>query len=218
MAYKISTGESPNEYFNRINLLTSVTVGDAISAAALSNGEIIGKTVSGQDYQGNTFAPYSSKSPYYHSPLGGNYSRKYRMATTLHFSRYYNVGRAKGGLSIRFENYAAYVLATRGSGVVDLGGAEGRVLGNLEAKSGGVTSRGAEAVNWPLDSNMQPADSWAQGIYDESAGEIASAHNYGLGRMPKREFMNESDGTTEKVVEHIASRIERRVVEINISK
>ena len=215
MPYAITTGETPRAYLERVVRLTGVTEGDGISAAALSNEYIINNTVAGVDYQGNAFTPYSTRSPYYHTPTSSGESRKYRMATALHFSRYYGGDRKRGGISVRYDNYAAYVLAVRGSSVVDLGGKEGRVLNAIEARCGSITSTGADAVNWPLDSNMEPAQEYTQGIYQEPNASIAAAHNFGDGHVPQREFFNESDQTTERITEHIAGRIRQRVIEIN---
>lgn len=203
----------------RISNLASVTVGDAISAAALSNSMIIDNTSRGVDYQGNEFAPYNSKSPYYHSGSPAGSTRKYRMAASLHFSRYYagssGLSRARGATTSKFDNYSQYVLATRGSAVVDLGGSNGRILSAIESHAGEVTSHGADGINWPVDGNLEPVDTWTQGIYDPQVVDIANAHNYGLGHMPKREFMNENTTTTELVTNHIASRIQRRVIDLD---
>jgi hypothetical protein len=215
MPYSISTGETPQQYMSRLSRLTSVTEGDGISAASLSNDIIINNTVSGVDYRGNGFTPYSPKSPYYHSPASTGRNHKYRMETALHFSRYYGGVRGRGSTTVKFENYAAYVLAVRGSDVVDLGGREGRVLNQIESRSGSLTATGAEALNWPLESNMEPVNQFTQGIYSEPNATIASAHNYGLGRVPQREFFNETELTSERVTDHIRDRIAQRVVILN---
>lgn len=198
-----------------------ITVGDCLSAASLGISIIDELTSQGLDYQGNPFAPYSTSRPYYWNPNryygDTSSSRKTRQAFSLHHARYYGGERKKGSETIRYDSYAAFHSAVAGTDAVTLSLLMHRIYDSMEGQAGGVALKGSDAGPG-LDEYMDTAEEFSYGVYsaDDETLMIATAHNEGVPQrgLPQREFMNVSEESESRMVDHISDRILRRLVNL----
>jgi hypothetical protein len=155
---------------------------------------ILDRTQRGVDYQGNRFAPYSRKGPYYYYPNGSggrtkaekasNIKRVKRMAGRLRDGRV-----TRSGHGIRFDSYAAYKASMGRNGTVDLRGPSDPHM--LQAIV--VRVQGGQCY---------------VGIYDTFAADKASGHNDGLNRhLPQRQFFEASDDDIAVIAEDLQERL-----------
>jgi hypothetical protein len=160
------------------------TSADLAWAGNVIKAGIIKRTAAGLDWQGNPFAPYSAKGPYYWYPGGGVRGVR-RMAKRVGGEI------TRSGTGIRFESYAAFKKSLGRAGGVDLMGP--RAPHMMQAIV--VQVRGGVAY---------------VGIYDEFAAAKAEGHNNGTSRLPKREFFQASDDDIAAVTRDLADRLVAR--------
>jgi hypothetical protein len=87
-----------------------------------------------------------------------------------------------------------------------------RLYENIEGQCSGQVIKATDSSP-DLNAYSESAEEFNYGIYSpEDAVMIGTAHNEGTMRLPKREFINVSETTEEKLVDHIADRILRRLV------
>jgi hypothetical protein len=209
MSISTPTGDKYETYILKIIAASQPTVGDLLTAASNQVSRVQSRTVRGVDYQGRPFYPYANKKPYYvPTETGPNRARRQKQLASR-----------TGGLAIkktygiRYDSYAAYRRAT-GHPTVDLGGMSGRLLSNIESRSGGQTLRhstGYANRTISIDQYPTPATQFEYGIYSSPADEIAEGHNNGVpGKLPKRRFLDSSQSDIASMESDIAQRCEQR--------
>lgn len=211
-----SDGRSPVEYLRTLKTALEVTEGDMIFALGRQTERIQQRTVDGVDYNGQAFAPYSTNGPYHHDPsresrFSGYTSLVQRRGVALHHARFYGGTRKRGGVTVKYESYAAFK-AARGVGNVDLGGMEGSLLPALRISVNGAEHDLDEALGIGLDTFPDPVIQGAVGIYDDPMAQIAQGHNDGIpGRLPQRTFIGISDDDLNLVSADLSTRMQERL-------
>jgi hypothetical protein len=183
----------------RLKRSLDLEAAELLALAERQKTRIIRRTERGYDLHGVRFIPYSRKRPYYYSPNPAlpRPSRKRAAARFLSKVKH----RAKGarlsrsGLTVRFENYAAFKAALgRQPGIVDLTGPRApHMLQTLK-----VTLRGRQMVISP---------------YDAEKARIGQAHNRGVrGRLPKREWFGLSKEDRRDMAKEALALVRNRIL------
>lgn len=220
-AFKPNDNADFLRWLDRIQREWKPTQADLLEIGNHQKTRIIERTDRGVDYLGNPFARYNSTRPYYYYPRGrgGAKLNKSELTKLRRFAEKYGATTAAddiglreraeaakraqkqlGGkrtiLGIRFESYEAFKFQGLGRTAVDLTGPDApHMMGTIVVRTEG----GEDAREVVI------------GIYDPEKGEIAEAHNEGLGNLPQRRFFDVSDADINEEVERIANRILARV-------
>lgn len=170
----------------------NVDVTDLRYALERQRSRILERTRRGVDLNGSTFAPYSTKGPYYYYPsrLG---SAKSRSAAAARLGR--KIGGTRTRLGIKFASYAAFK-ASLGRNVVDLTGPRApHMLQAMVVR----TKSGSEGTI---------------GIYGSEA-DRAEGHNVGVpGRLPRREFFGWSASDEKDMVDDLEKIVAAKMEKI----
>ena len=192
--------------------LAAPTQEDVLSVIEAQKTRILDRTLTGVDFEGRAFAPYSTTRPYYYYPGTKGASIKSRKAAVrrllkitgdvaAHRMEYLGSESAGGrktrdGLGIRFDSYADFK-ASLGRAGVDLTGPKAPHM--LQA----LVTRVLELGNGEFDARI--------GIYSADKTEIAEYHNAGTAHMPRRQFLGYADADTAALKQDLARRIEARL-------
>lgn len=202
--------ESLATFFTTVLSRLQPTQGDLMYACARQARRIQERTISGTDIMGRAFAPYSTKGPHYHRPRQGA-SIRVRREAALHHARFYGGVRKRGSTAVRYASYAEYK-ASMGVTVPDLGGMEGRVLGNMDIS----VDRNRYQIEFGESVGLMdfgaPATEGGIGVTGEQAAQIAMGHNMGVPsrNLPQRQFLGISDSDTALIAADIKMRIMER--------
>lgn len=201
----ISGWQSIERLANNLESTAFATAGDLAFAMDHQQQRILGRTARFVDYEENPFKEYDEKRPYYYYPDGAGLSKSAHQARIAGIHAKTGGTRTKTG--IRYESYAAFKRAL-GSLGVDLRGPEDpHMLDLMIVKVDGVSFKFGQ-----FDYNLlpRPANTITLGIYETEKGQIAAAHNEGLGRMPQREFFAISSNDKDRIIADIEMRLKRR--------
>jgi len=208
-----ANGSTPQVVMQRFQDALQPTVGDCLLLGQIARSQIRKRTFSGVDSEGASFAPYSTKGPYYFYPngdvgstRGGSAAVKHARATAAK-NRFAKLGGAKGvgvrtPYGIRYESYAA-AKAAHGADGVNLFGMEqhSHMLDAIIVRAGGaeIDQAGGEFLDISSDDEL---DAFAQGsrsneffigIYDERS-DRGRGHNEGAGHLPRRHWFDLNAG------------------------
>lgn len=169
----------------------ALTETDMLYILNRQKSRILERTQRGVDINGNAFAPYSTKGPYYYYPSHG-LSVKSRKAAAGRKAK--QTGGTRTRLGVKYSSYGAFKSAL-GRGVVDLLGPTAPHM--LQAIV--VAARGT--------------DSGILGIYGSEA-DRAEGHNIGFGHLPKREFFGFGPDDEEAILKDLDSIVGARLDKI----
>lgn len=210
---RTSRGEPAADAILRLRASIKPDAADLLYAGQRQKARIIERTESGVDVDGNAFAPYSTKGPYYYYPSGhlgtSRAAIKTRKAAvrrllkitgevSFHREQYLGGSQTAGGvatrdgLGIRFESYADFK-SSLGRAGVDLTGP--RAPHMLQA----VT-----VVNGVRD------DELLIGVYGEAA-DRAQGNNEGTRYSPRRRWFGASAADLAEMVKDVYTRIAARL-------
>lgn len=167
----------------RILSLTEIQPGDAKALAEIKRADILQSTARGLDANDNALAPYSDKGPVY-IDLGGRAGGSKRSsraskvrATRNRVRRGRKVtpfGSTTPGGRLKAKSYKWFKASWLGRAAVDLTGA--RAPHMMQAIVSRLTGRTAEGERAEIS------------FQDPQKEEIASGHQRGAGRLPRRPF------------------------------
>lgn len=188
---------------------------DVIPAMVNQASRILERTAQGLDYSGSSFVAYNETHPFYYYPPGAAKGRtrrqQVRARNKLH-KQLGGKGKRIGSRGIRFDSYGQFKRAF-GSSVVNLMGVDPpNMLSAIELVFKGQHRRLSSAQALTASPLGTMSGEIAIGIYDAIAGKgsLASIHNEGLGRMPRREFWAVSQTDVELILADIKRNMETR--------
>lgn len=214
-------GKAPEIRILEIKDAMKVTEGDLLAAGMSQRTRILDRTSRGVDVDGAPFAAYSEHGPYYYRPwdrpgLGRKgvtidkrrekITLESRQRSTARFFRRLGGSTKTGELkvkgtllaslhgrdrdTIKFESYAAFKRSLGRSGVDLTGPRAPNMMQGIEVKTS--------------------ATELALGIYGEKAA-IATGHNTGAGKLPKRRFFGASTNDAKAMVAEIFAHMRARL-------
>ena len=196
------------------------TEGDLLGAGMSQRTRILQRTANHVDVDGAPFAPYADNGPYYYRPwdrpgLGGKGKSLEVRRAALHFKKredaterfFRRIGgdvrtgelKVKGDLlaslhksgdTIKFESYAAFKRSLGRSGIDLIGPRAPHMMQAIEVKAA--------------------SNELTLGIYGEKAA-IATAHNTGTGKLPRRRFFGASNDDAKKMLAEIFAHMKARL-------
>lgn len=193
-----------------LQALVTPTTGDLLYVGQIWRARIRTRTFEGMDVNGQPFAPYSTKGPYYFYPNAQVGSTRRKVGTRNHTQAEVNAARAtaaKGrfaktgkigvrtSLGIKYESYAA-AKAAHGVNVVNLYGMEQHthMLDTMLVKAGGAELNATADMLFAgaaddMDAFQQnvPCYELQIGFYGPEAAR-AKGHNEGARNLPQRQF------------------------------
>lgn len=176
----------------------TVTPADCVAAGETLRARILDRTARGTDANGQPFAPYSQRGPYYFYPNRkagvGKFTEKQRKASSARLNRKIDKAGVRTPYGLRFESYAA-AKAAFGRTHVDLFGLD----------------NGPHMLNGLIVQSPSSGESVVRiGFYGEEAGR-AKGNNEGIGRLPKRQFFKANADDLNAMREVIVGRMKARV-------
>lgn len=235
-SFKDKSGAAPETRIIQIRDALKPTEGDLLAAGISQRTRIMLRTAAHVDVDGNAFAPYSEKGPYYYRPwdrpgMKGKIADRRKLLTassrgrsTARFFKRLGGSNRTGELkvkgevlakvqgehkdTIRFESYAAFKRSLGRAGVDLTGPRAPHMMQAITVKAGAAYVQG--------DSNNQsgsttPASTLVLGIYGPKA-EIATGHNTGNNRgLPKRRFFGASNSDARSMLSEIFAHVKARL-------
>lgn len=192
------------------------TAGDLLFAGNNQRSRILERTGRGVDYQGNPFAGYSTKGPYYYTPFSGGAAGtpKQHKAAAGRFLKKIGGGtpaaRSRTGRSVKFPSYDAFKRAIGRTGVDLRGPRAPHMLQAVVLLSGGIQVTGSQQASTAPRTRMQRETRLVMAIYGEEAAR-AEGHNEGTSRLPKRRFFDASDSDLDRMLEDVYNRMVARL-------
>jgi hypothetical protein len=218
-------GTSPLNYLLRLQAATSTTVGDMLTIGMYLRTEIVDKTARGVDVNGDPFAAYSTRGPYYYNPSGqsaiGTVSHGQQRKAAKRLLTHVGKGNpitsphlSRTGRTIVFPGGYAQFKQWLGRNNVDLTGPRApHMMQSIQVRAGGQERGPGYAGSVGPGDLRESADSVTLGIYGEPAAR-ASGHNAGNPRrsLPQRRFLGIDDRMKAYALEIAAARIRARVI------